>query len=251
MGMDILVDLHTHSVASGHAYSTIAELAQGAAARGLAAFAVTDHGPGLPQGPHLYYFLNQYRLAKMALPCCVLTGVEDDLTGPDGVPYLPDEALRQLDIVLLGPHPYAWARTASPQAITTGLLRAMENPRIKGITHPVNAWQALDVKAIVQQAAATRTAVEFNLTKITGLEQRLHQFLDWVNEFNAPLMINSDAHCADEVGCFDGLAPFLDRIVPARVVNCALASVVSFFNIQRADVRARASLATATVECSA
>ncbi len=247
--MDILVDLHTHSVASGHAYSTITEMAQVAAARGLEAFAVTDHGPGLPQGPHAYFFLNQHRLAKMTLPCCVLTGVEEDLAGPDGVPYLPDSALRPLDVVLLGPHPYAWAATASSQAITTGLLRAMENPLIKGITHPVNAWQALDVKAIVQQAAATNTAVELNLTKVKGLEQRLRQFLDWVNEFNAPLMVNSDAHCADEVGCFDDLSPFLDQVAPARLVNRSLATVVAFFNIQRADVRARcAAPATTTAE---
>ncbi|MCX7002065.1 MAG: hypothetical protein NTV22_02185 [bacterium] len=229
-----------------------AALAQAAAARGLAAFAVTDHGPGLPQGPHLYHFLNQHRLAKMALPCCVLTGVEDDLAGPNGAPYLPDSALRQLDVVLLGPHPYAWCGTVSPQAITTGLLRAMENPRIKGITHPVNAWQMLDVKQIVQQAFATNTAVELNLTKITGMEQRLRQFLDWVNEFNAPLMINSDAHCADEVGCFDGLVPFLDQIEPARVVNRTLATVVAFFDIQRADVCARcAPPSTSTAEINA
>jgi hypothetical protein len=114
------------------------------------------------------------------------------------------------DVVLPGPHPYAWAGTAAPQVLTTGLLRAMENPLIKGITHPVNAWQSLDVKHIVQQAAATHPAVELNLTKVRGLEQRLRQFLDWGNEFNR-----------------------------------TLASVVAFFNIQRADVRARCASSSA------
>jgi outer membrane lipoprotein-sorting protein len=33
----------------------------------------------------------------------------------------------------------------------------------KGITHPVNAWQSLDVKSIVRHAAATHAAVECNV----------------------------------------------------------------------------------------
>ena len=56
--MKIEADLHTHSVASGHAYSTISELALAAAERGLKMIAITDHGPAIPGGPHLYHFSN-------------------------------------------------------------------------------------------------------------------------------------------------------------------------------------------------
>ena len=45
--MNIAVDSHTHSVASGHAFSTVDDLARGAHKRGLAAFVLTDHGPGM------------------------------------------------------------------------------------------------------------------------------------------------------------------------------------------------------------
>jgi putative hydrolase len=54
--MEIIADMHTHTVASGHAYSTVNELAQAARAKGLKALAITDHGPTLPGGPHLYHF---------------------------------------------------------------------------------------------------------------------------------------------------------------------------------------------------
>lgn len=48
--MKIYIDTHTHSVASGQAYSTVDELAHGAHKRGLAGFVLTDHGPALPGG---------------------------------------------------------------------------------------------------------------------------------------------------------------------------------------------------------
>ncbi len=44
----IKVDLHVHTVSSGHAYSTVEECARWAAEKGLEAIAVTDHGPAVP-----------------------------------------------------------------------------------------------------------------------------------------------------------------------------------------------------------
>ena len=49
--MRIAIDTHTHTVASGHAYSTVYELALGARKRRLEGFVLTDHGPALPGGP--------------------------------------------------------------------------------------------------------------------------------------------------------------------------------------------------------
>ena len=56
--MKIVADLHTHSIASVHAYATINEMAQEAADLGLYGFAVTDHGITMHGTPHPYYFMN-------------------------------------------------------------------------------------------------------------------------------------------------------------------------------------------------
>ena len=45
--MEILVDTHSHTIASGHAYSTLSEMARAAAAKGLQALAITEHAPQL------------------------------------------------------------------------------------------------------------------------------------------------------------------------------------------------------------
>jgi len=223
------VDLHTHSVASGHAYSTVAELAEAGAAAGLDAIAITDHGPGLPQGPHVFHFSNLYRLREWDGACALLTGVEEDLAGPDGEVYLPERVLEELDIVLVGVHPYGWAQQQTPAAVTRSLLKAMENPLVRGVTHPVNTWMRLDVKEIVKAAAATRTAVELNLSKITGLERELQEFLGWVEEYDAPLMVNTDAHIAAEVGRWERAEWLLPLINPGRVVNRSVEAVCAFF----------------------
>ena len=52
MQMKIKADLHTHTLSSGHAYSTIDEMAKGAQKRGLNLIAITDHGPAMPGASH-------------------------------------------------------------------------------------------------------------------------------------------------------------------------------------------------------
>ena len=230
------VDLHTHSVASGHAYSTIGELAAAAAAAGMRAIAITDHGPGLPNGPHLFHFTNLYRLHEFNGPCLLLTGVEDDLAGPDGSLHMPEKALAHLDVVLVGVHPYGWALGRSVAEINRSLLKAMENPLVKGISHPVNTWFDLDVKEIVKAAKPTNTAVELNMTKMSGLEVRLQKFIEWVEEFDAPLMVNSDAHGAHEIGRWGAAGKFLDGVTPTRILNRSLGAVAQFFDIRRPAV---------------
>ena len=55
--IDIL-DVHTHTLASGHAYNTMWEMAQEAAKKGLQLLGITDHAPQMPGSSHEYYFSN-------------------------------------------------------------------------------------------------------------------------------------------------------------------------------------------------
>jgi len=236
--MKLLTDLHIHTIASGHAYSSVTEIVQRANQLNLEAIAITDHGPGLPDGPHVYHFENQRRFFNIPGKCLVLSGVEEDLAGPNGEVFLPENVLNFLEIVLVGFHPYpnCWVKINSKRAVIKSLLKAMEKPYIKGVTHPVNDWFDLssdEIKQIVKNALPTSTAVELNLSKTIGLEDKLFEFLDLVGEYNAPLMINSDAHILHEVGDFKVLDKFIHKIVPENVVNKNYNSVKSFFGINR------------------
>ena len=57
------IDLHTHTVASTHAYSTIYEYVMVAKQKGIPLFANTDHGPELTDGAHEWHFLNLKSIA--------------------------------------------------------------------------------------------------------------------------------------------------------------------------------------------
>ncbi|NYS35137.1 PHP domain-containing protein, partial [Streptococcus danieliae] len=52
------VDLHAHTIASTHAFSTVNEYFAEAAARGMKLFAITDHGPEMQDAPHEWHFGN-------------------------------------------------------------------------------------------------------------------------------------------------------------------------------------------------
>ena len=62
--MKFVLDTHCHTVASGHAYSTVQEIAKYASEIGLELVAVTDHSDKLPGGAHLFHFHNLHVIPK-------------------------------------------------------------------------------------------------------------------------------------------------------------------------------------------
>ena len=46
--MRVEIDTHTHTLASGHAYNTMNEMAKAAADKGLKGLAITEHAPEMP-----------------------------------------------------------------------------------------------------------------------------------------------------------------------------------------------------------
>ena len=53
-----VLDLHTHTYASGHAYNTMNEMVLAAKEKGLQLLGITDHAPSMPGTMGLLYFLN-------------------------------------------------------------------------------------------------------------------------------------------------------------------------------------------------
>ena len=60
----VLVDAHTHTVASGHAYSSLQEMAKAAADMGLEVLGITEHGPSVPGTCPTLYFKNMFTVPR-------------------------------------------------------------------------------------------------------------------------------------------------------------------------------------------
>lgn len=82
--MQILVDTHTHTVSSGHAYSTLLENAEFAAKNGLKMFCTTAHAPSMPGAPHFGFFANQRILPRFLHNVAIIRGVEANILNVEG-----------------------------------------------------------------------------------------------------------------------------------------------------------------------
>lgn len=238
--MRLLADLHTHSVASGHAFSTITEMAAAARDAGLELVAVTDHGPGLPGGPHEWHFINLKALPRELCGVRVLKGIEANVTDEAGLD-LPEAVLERLDFVAAGFHPgFGWEE-ASTGALTEALVHVIANPYVDMVSHPGNARYPVDIPTVAEAAARHDVIVELNDFTFApygsrkGSEDREREFVLAAKAAGAPLAINSDAHYHGDVGSFDnaGAAAEVLGLTEADFVNRDATSVLAFLAAKR------------------
>lgn len=236
MKMKIEADLHTHSVASGHAYSTVSELALAAAERGLKMIAITDHGPAIPGGPHLYHFSNLKVLPEYLHGVRLLKGVEANISS-NGEIDLPEEILRQLDFVTAGIHTFANYDNTTMEEHTAATIAAMRNPYVMMITHPENAFFPVDIEAIVKAAAEYKVILELNASSFDkfrfgkrGDVEKVLKMCRLAREYGVPLCLNSDAHIHLDVGNIEPLAEIINMagLKKEDVLNTSVETIERF-----------------------
>lgn len=77
--MKLIADLHTHTIASDHAYSTVTENTAQAEKTGLKFMAVTDHGPQMEDSSHIWHHHNLTALPRVINNVFVLRGIEQEI----------------------------------------------------------------------------------------------------------------------------------------------------------------------------
>jgi putative hydrolase len=237
-----LADLHTHSVASGHAYSTITELAVAAREKGLELIAVCDHGPGLPGAPHEWYFTNLKIVPSIIGGVRVLKGIEANLLkGSDNGLDLDDFRLEKLDFVAVGVHPECGWDSASEAEITGALLQVMANPLVDMVTHMGNPAYPVDVEAVVAAAVRYGVIVEVNNA---SYDASMKRSVDVTREralaraaadAGALVALGSDAHYHSRVGMFDHAIEVAEEsgIAEDHIVSRDAATVLAYLTSRR------------------
>jgi putative hydrolase len=206
--MRLLCDCHIHTLASGHAYSTISECLAVAAARGLELVAITDHGPAGAGAPHVYYFNNLKVLPPVIQGVRVLKGAEANLTGPDGAIDLDPAELSHIEYVVASMHDPLFPRMGREET-TRALIKAMANPWIKAIGHPDDSRFPLDPVELARAAADAGVFLEVNNSSLRPTSYRIGArdnylaLLDACVRFGTRIIVDSDAHWQDDVGRFD------------------------------------------------
>ena len=206
--MKYVLDAHTHTIASGHAYSTIMENAAYAAEAGLELLGITDHAPAMAGGTQPSYFLNFSTIPREISGVEIYMGAELNIMDYDGNIDLDEFYLKRMDYAIASLHPPC-IPFGTMEENTNAVLKAMENPYVKILGHPGDPRYPIDCKAIVDKAVETETLIEINDASLIpngfrkGSEVYIGEILKLCQKKNFPVILASDAHFATHIGKFD------------------------------------------------
>ena len=234
------VDLHTHTVASGHAFGTLLENVREAKTKGIELLAVTDHGPAGIGAPRDVYFKVGFRLPKYIEGVRVLFGIEANIIDTEGHLDLSDEVLKKLDVVMLGFHKDCGYLDQGIEKNTEVFIKALDNPYVKAVSHPYGDQVVIDIEKFTHAAISKNILLELNASfftpkKINDEEiwNRIKTMVRILKENNQKMIINSDAHTPYEIGEFDLVVDKFKElgITESDLLNNDPEAVLKFFNL--------------------
>jgi len=230
-------DLHTHTIASGHAYGTVMENAQHAAAMGLSVIAMTDHGPAFSDSPGLYFFQNMRVIPKRLFGVRVLKSVEANIIDIDGKIDVPENVAAQMELIIAGfHHPELGHHARDGKLVefyTHVLLAAIANPLVDIIAHPGNPMFPIQAEEIVRAATACGKALEINNNSFVARPHSIivcKRIASLCAEYGTYVSIASDAHFPFSVGDVSDAAKLAIEagIKREQIINASVDSLRAF-----------------------
>ena len=132
--MDNLVDLHTHSVLSKHAYSSLTENIDSAIEAGLKYLGISEHqSDPIGVGAHIYAFSNLSIIPPVYKGLRILKGIEFNILNDSDLD-IEDIDLRPLDFGIASIHGFCYKDDGFINN-TENVLRAMNNPHVLVMGH--------------------------------------------------------------------------------------------------------------------
>lgn len=200
-----VIDLHTHTIASGHAYNTINEMIGAAAEKKLEILGITEHAPAMPGSCTLMYFQNLRVLPREKQGIAVRYGAEVNICDFDGHVDLPEDVLAQMDHVIASMHTPCY-QSGTREENTRAYLKVMENPYVNIIGHPDDGRFPVDYKALAEGAKEHGVLLELNNSSLfpgnyrENTAENCRKMLLCCMEYETPVVMDSDAHVELDVG---------------------------------------------------
>ncbi len=212
----IEVDAHTHTIASGHAYSTIQEMALAASQRGLKVLGITEHTRRIPGACQDIYFMNLGVVPRELHGIQLMLGAELNILDYEGTIDLPPNILERLDHCIASIHDLCYTAGAIEEN-TAAVVGAIRNPYVDIIGHPDDGRCPLDYETVVRAAAEHHTLLEINNNALRS-RNRLNVFendctlLKLCRKYDVPVICDSDAHFITDVGNMDHVSQVFDAV---------------------------------------
>lgn len=215
--MKTLVDVHTHTIMSGHAFSTLSEMIAEAQARKLTIFGITEHAPSIPGTCHPIYFRNMHVVPRQWGDMRLLLGAELNILDTEGNLDLDPEYYPMLDIRIAGIHSLCW-KGGTRDENTTGMVNAIRNKWTNIISHPGDGTAELNFAPIVLAAKETHTLLEINNStfkpargKVGVARPNNIEILRLCKKYEVPVILGSDAHISYDIANYEFVLPLLQE----------------------------------------
>ena len=227
------VDLHMHTVASAHAYSTLQDYITEAKHKGIKLFAITDHGPDMDDAPHHWHFINMRIWPRVVDGVGILRGIEANIKNIEGEIDCSGPMLTSLDLIIAGFHEPVFA-PQDKDTNTQAMIATMANGYAHIISHPGNPKYPVDIPAIAAAAAKYNVALEINnssfLHSRKGSEANCRAIAAAVRDAGGWVALGSDSHTAFTLGEFAQCREILDEVdfPEDRILNVTPRRMLSF-----------------------
>lgn len=201
---NIELDVHTHTIASGHAFSTLQEMAQAAASKGLKLLGITEHSSGIPGTCDPIYFRNLHVVPRQMYGIELLLGAEINITDFNGNIDMDEFYLRMLDIRIAGIHSLCYIHGTKVQN-TKGMVNVISNPYINIISHPGDGTASLEFEPIVLASKEHHTLLEINNSSLKPCRNKPEakgnnmEILRLCKKYEVPVILGSDAHISFDI----------------------------------------------------
>ena len=240
-----VADLHTHTVASGHDYNTIQEMAHAAKEKGISLLGISEHSMTMPGTCNELYFQNLWNANRSYYGVELLFGVELNIIDDKGTVDMSKDLLASLDYAIASIHNTIGYTAGTIAQNTAAMIHAMENPYVNIIGHPDDGRIPADYNEIVKAAKEYHTLLEINNNSLSPTSWRVdaHKndkeiLLLCANE-DYPVLIGSDAHADHNVGAHNHALEIMKEIhFPEHLIlNYRIEELKSYLKL---DARKRA-----------
>jgi putative hydrolase len=214
--MKLEVDTHTHTYASGHAYSTLIENAKLAKQNNLAMFCMTDHAETMPGAPHYWFFANQRVVPRFLEGVAIIRGIESNIMNVEGEVDIHPTLDEKLDWVIASFHEAVF-RPSSKEEHTQALLNVIKGGRVDALGHLGNPNYDFDFETVIACAVEHNVAIEINNSTLKGHSRvgsvdRCYQIAEVAKRLGAWITTGSDAHFCQDVGVLTKAEQLLNNV---------------------------------------
>lgn len=236
--MKIYMDMHTHTLASGHGYSTLKENIEAASERGLQFLGMSEHGPALPGGPHIFFLHNYRCIPRQYGNLRLFCGVEANIMDYDGRLDVDEETLKKMDYCIASMH-VPCVTPGSAMENTRSSIQAMKNPYVKVLGHPDDSRYPLLYNELILAAREYGMIIEINNSSLhpqsarKGGVENVRTLLELCGRYEVPVLLGTDSHICYTVGHFEETLKLVEEMefpeklilntdpeAVKRVVNC-------------------------------